>query len=343
MVEECLPRELRRLILPTYGDVRERVLSLYSEPVPLPKSVKKRGMVKQLIKLERIIEYFKTALLSKVNSFPPEDEIPSFYLEVMKLGGLRDYGEVTRRIRGKLRYVIKLYRDYKLRIKMTLDAPEARKLAREFIGRALSIYRRLDKEVTLINNAFREISKLPCVDFREPRIVVAGMPQVGKSTFVHRVSTAKPEISPFPFTTKSIILGHFNYGYLRVQVIDTPGILDRLPSEMNKAERLALTSIKHLASAIIFLIDPTPGFYYGFSRQLDLLRMLAEEFKGRLAVVAVNKIDLIDRRRLEEVRKAIKEVFEGPIFAISALKGTGVKELLDYVILKVLNYKLAES
>ena len=50
---------------------------------------------------------------------------------------------------------------------------------------------------------------------------------VGKSSFMNKVTRADVEVQPYAFTTKSIYVGHTDYKYLRWQVLDTPGILGR--------------------------------------------------------------------------------------------------------------------
>lgn len=58
-------------------------------------------------------------------------------------------------------------------------------------------------------------------------------PQVGKSSFINKVSNANVEVQPYAFTTKSLFIGHLDYKYMRWQVIDTPGILDHPLEERN--------------------------------------------------------------------------------------------------------------
>ena len=61
-------------------------------------------------------------------------------------------------------------------------------------------------------------------------------PNVGKSSFMNKVTRADVEVQPYAFTTKSLFVGHMDYKYLRWQVIDTPGILDHSLEERNTIE-----------------------------------------------------------------------------------------------------------
>lgn len=59
---------------------------------------------------------------------------------------------------------------------------------------------------------------------------------MGKSSFVNSVTRANVEVQPYAFTTKSLYVGHTDYQYLRWQVIDTPGILDKPLEDRNTIE-----------------------------------------------------------------------------------------------------------
>ena len=71
---------------------------------------------------------------------------------------------------------------------------------------------------------------------RPVRTAVIGYPNVGKSSFINKVSRADVEVQPYAFTTKSLFIGHTDYKYLRWQVIDTPGILDHPLEDRNTIE-----------------------------------------------------------------------------------------------------------
>ena len=87
------------------------------------------------------------------------------------------------------------------------------------------------------------IAGLPGIDLEEPIAIVSGPPNAGKSTFVSTVSSAKPEVATYPFTTKRGIVGHAEVEGRRVQVVDTPGLLDRPLEEMNEVERRAVAAL----------------------------------------------------------------------------------------------------
>ena len=331
MEEGCIPKKLKRLRIPTYKEVRRDVLKVFKEPTPLPRGVKKKGMVKHLIKVDRVHELIEKKVFNQVRRLPPPTGINDFYAEMLGLAGINDYLNTLGKVLGHERVLRKLWMEYRLRIKNTLSPKEANREAREFVGRALSIIRRLSKDLNALSTATKELGRLPCISFDEPRVVVAGMPQVGKSTFVANVSTAKPKISIFPFTTKELILGHARINHLTIQFVDTPGMLDRPFTELSGVERKALTAIRFLADVLLYLVDPRPDSYYSLQSQLSLLKSINTFFQGKKLFVLINKIDDVGLDRLRTVENFVKDVYEGPIFKVSALRRIGVSEVIEAV------------
>ncbi|MEM4572723.1 MAG: GTPase [Zestosphaera sp.] len=337
MEKECLSDALKSVRVWNYAEVREVLMSIYSEPVTLAKKVKRRNVMRYLVKLDKTYEALNK-VFEVLNTLPDPNTLNPFYAELLAISGITDYKSLYLRLRGFKKVVRKLWKYYRIRVKLALTSEEAKKDLREFIGRSLSIIRRLNKDLKKLEVAVNELKKLPCIDFASLKVVVSGMPQVGKSTLVGRISTSKPEVSPFPFTTKNIISGHLQLDHMRIQVFDTPGILDRPISELNEIEKRALVAIKFLADVIIYLVDPRESSYYTIDQQIDLLQMIKAMFSDKPLLVVVNKIDETSEERISEVSKLIKKVHDSEPYKISALKGIGVDALLEWVKSKCLEF-----
>lgn len=328
---ECPNEKLMRI--PTYREIREYVLRVGKEPVTLSKSVSRRGLVKYHTRIDRISGYIARNVLDPLSLLKKTLEV-DFYEKIASnaLPSGSSARDIVSRLLGKLGVVGKLSREYKSKIAASFDSAEARELYREYVGRVLSIARRLSEHIDQANAAIVELKRTPCIDPSVPVVAVAGLPQVGKSTLVSAVSTAKPRSSPFPFTTKEVIMGHTNVGFRRFQMLDLPGILDRPPEDMNEIERKAFIAVTEVADLILFLVDPSEEFYYGLESQLNLLRSLREWTKADIIVV-VNKIDKASAERVGEVSKALSGVLPtAEIVTVSALKGEGLEKLLAVVL-----------
>jgi len=182
-----------------------------------------------------------------------------------------------------------------------------------------------------------QLKKLNAIDPNTLTIIVAGPPNVGKSTLVGKISSAKPEVASYPFTTKEIHVGHIDTRLYKIQVIDTPGILDRPMKERNKIELKAINAIKNLEGVIIFMFDVSNQSLYSAKEQLDLY----EEVKGikKVVVPVLNKID--DKN--EELYNEIKTHLSEKVFEISAEKGLGLDSLINYVINLFQNAELLDK
>lgn len=185
-------------------------------------------------------------------------------------------------------------------------------------GRISSVVKQVSKELDLLASARNTIRKFPTVSPDDPTIVIAGAPNVGKSQLIGRISTAKPRVAVYPFTTQEISVGMFEKKYLRYQVIDTPGLLDRPFDQRNAIELRAVLALRHLADAIVFVMDPSETCGYPMSEQEHLLHEIETEFKGVLMFVVENKLDIVSSP--SERRK------------ISAETGAGVQELVDDMV-----------
>ncbi len=336
---ECLSNSIRIVRIYSYDDIRKAVLKSYMDRSNLLGSLLKKNKVVRtraiyVDKLDRIFSLLAShigicARLPKLASMHP------FYAEIAMIASEGRYEELLDRCRRAIHLVTKLYREYRGRIIESEDLSEIKRLAREYVGRSLSIIKRGLRSIELLRKAIDEISKSPCISEDMTNIVICGMPQVGKSTLVSRLSTAKPETSPFPFTTKRVIMGHIDLGGRRISIIDTPGILDRPIEEMNKIELKAISAIKHLADVAIFLLDPRRGAYYLLEQQLKVLDSVEKIVGREKMLVAINKIDISSKEEIELCVSMLRKRGYETIYMISALKGDGIDELVKGVIEKL--------
>ena len=118
--------------------------------------------------------------------------------------------------------------------------PQATSIVRkEFIGRVSSVLKQIYPNMAFLGVARNKLKNMPTVKDL-PSVVIAGYPNVGKSTLLRTLTTAEPEVNSYPFTTKGLNIGYTEEG---VQIIDTPGVLDRPIYERNDIELHAVVAI----------------------------------------------------------------------------------------------------
>lgn len=164
-----------------------------------------------------------------------------------------------------------------------------------------------------------------------------GFPNVGKSTFLSRVSNAKPKIANYHFTTLQPILGVVDLeGADGFVIADIPGLIEGASDGIGLGHEF----LRHIERTKIFIHMVDAASTEGRDPINDIhvindeLRKYNEELAERPQVIAANKTDVFYGTEEETVITLLKEEFEPlgiPVFPISAVSGKGVKELLYYV------------
>jgi nucleolar GTP-binding protein len=272
-------------------------------------------------KIEEIRKTLNESLRRYVRDFPSFDNIHPFYYELIDLLiGINKMKKSLSSVEWARKKILLLSRDG---IKKIRRGEDARKTVMDVYGRISSLLRQIDEDLKFLENARFKISKMPSVSTDIPTIVIAGYPNVGKSSILSILSKAKPEIAPYPFTTKGLVLGHFHinkdYEEKKIQVIEAPGMLDRPIEEKNEIEKQAMVALKHLPKAIIFVLDASMHCGYPLENQLNLLEEVKKMFKVKVIVVE-NKVDLSGGKTdyikiscksgegIEELKEKIKEL-----------------------------------
>ncbi len=265
-------------------------------------------------------------LSNLIRKFPSFENLPPFYRDMADIiVGVDDMRISLSRLRWASKQIKDISRDYARKIKRDREGtgPAARNAA---FGRMSSVMKSIKKDLDFLNDARNKLRKMPTIDPMIPTILIAGYPNVGKSSFIASVTGARPEIASYPFTTKGIYVGHFAREDQKYQVVDTPGLLDRPLSERNEIERQAIAVLQHLNGVILFIIDPSEHSGYPLESQLKLVDDVKGWVKLPVLVVA-NKSDLSGYSG-----------FSG----MSTLTGEGVPEVLDELV-SILKAKLSQT
>ncbi len=158
-----------------------------------------------------------------------------------------------------------------------------------------------------------------------------GKPNAGKSTLLSRLSRARPEIAPYPFTTKHPNLGRVQIDFDRSFIMaDIPGLIEGA----HEGVGLGHEFLRHVerAGTLIHLVEPEPidatDPIENYRAIRNELQQHDQDLGQRPEIVAVTKADLPDA---ETVRSMLAEEIGAEVLLISAVTGAGLNELVAAV------------
>ncbi len=255
-------------------------------------------------------------LSNLIRKFPSFENMPPFYREMADIIAGVDHIRISlSRLGWASRQIRLITKEHVAKIKRSSpnDATLIRKSA---FGRISSVMRSIEKDLLFLNETRNLLRKMPTINPSLPTILIAGYPNVGKSSFIVRITGARPEIASYPFTTRGIFVGHFMRGEQRYQVVDTPGLLDRPMEERNNIERQTIAALSHLQGVLLFILDPSEHCGYFLDSQLSLAQDIQNWISLPMLIVA-NKADILkytgDRDVLEmstETGQGVEDVVE---------------------------------
>ncbi|MCG2868289.1 MAG: 50S ribosome-binding GTPase [Candidatus Nanopusillus sp.] len=266
---------------------------------------------RNIVKLQTIYQYIDDKLEKIYNDIIlPENK---FYKELYKLL----FTDINiKKLKERIKYIRKIIRQVYLKynndIKLTKDKKLIEKYRREFYGRISSILRRnwiIFKYYNIYLNRRRKIPNIKNL----PTVVISGLPNVGKSTLLKNLTGSNVKIEPYPFTTKDLMIGYIKTPYFDIQVIDTPGILDRPIEEMNEIEKKSILALNYLANLIIYIFDLTETCGYSIEEQENLLNNIKKIFNKEI-ILYFSKKDLFTEREEKILNEFIKKYNNMNIF-----------------------------
>ncbi len=262
----------------------------------------------------------ETTLVGYIQKFPRMEKHDDFFPQLVNLViGIDRYKKAL----GALNWAAgrtELLKNQALReVRRTKDPAIIENIKKGYYGRLGSYVRQISDDLLFLQDAKNKFRDLPTIDPAIPTAVVAGFPNVGKSSLVTYISTAAPEIAPYPFTTKGITIGHIEDDWRKYQIVDTPGLLDRSFEDRNDIEKQAVLALRYLTDIMIFILDPSETCGYSLEVQNKLLNNIRSNFSDVPIVVVESKCDI--QKSANDVRR------------ISTVSGEGMedfrKDLVD--------------
>ncbi|EPY36817.1 nucleolar GTP-binding protein [Strigomonas culicis] len=284
----------------------------------------------------RKVKYTQKTINEKLSymlqEFPRMDDIHPFYSDLMHVLYDRDHYKVALGQVGAVRHMVdNIGRDYVRLLKYGDSLYRCKQLKRAALGRMATACKKLNSALVYLEKVRQHMSRLPTIDPNSRTLLITGFPNVGKSSFMNKVTRADVEVQPYAFTTKSLFVGHTDYKYTTWQVIDTPGILDHSLEERNVIEMQSITALAHLRACILFFMDLSGQCGYSVAQQVSLFKSIGPLFTGKPIVVVLNKCDVctiddISAKEQDLVMHAIEEAGAQWI-TTSTLTDVGVGDL----------------
>ncbi len=155
---------------------------------------------------------------------------------------------------------------------------------------------------------------------------IVGQPNVGKSTLLAKLSSAKPKIASYPFTTLTPNLGMVKLDDHQSFVLaDIPGLIEGA----HRGKGLGIEFLKHIqrTKLLLYLLDATSeDIRSDYQALLKEIKLFDPLLSRRPKMVVLNKIDLLPQIKKTKIGKD-----KIPVCYVSALTGKGLKELLSII------------
>jgi len=244
---------------------------------------------------------FYEKLSTIIDEFPRLDDIHPFYGDLLHVLYNKDHYKLALgQINTARNIIAKISKDYLRLLKYGDSLYRCKCLKVAALGRMCTVVKRISPSLAYLEQIRQHMARLPSIDPNTRTVLICGFPNVGKSSFMNKVTRADVDVQPYAFTTKSLFVGHTDYKYLRYQVIDTPGILDRPFEDRNIIEMCSITALAHLRAAVLFFLDISGSCGYSIAQQAALFHSIKSLFMNKPLVIVCNKTDLQPLEGLSE-------------------------------------------
>ncbi|KAJ1917978.1 Nucleolar GTP-binding protein 1 [Tieghemiomyces parasiticus] len=266
-----------------------------------------------------------------LEDFPKVDNIHPFYADLMNILYDKDHYKLALGQLNTARHLIDaVAKDYVRLLKFADSLFRCKQLKKAALGRMATIMKRQKDSLGYLEQVRQHLARLPSIDPNTRTLIVCGYPNVGKSSFMNKVTRANVDVQPYAFTTKSLFVGHMDFKYLRWQVIDTPGILDHPLEDRNTIEMQSITALAHLRACIMYFIDLSEQCGFSIEDQISLFHSIKPLFANKPIQLVFSKMDAQRIEDLGEAHRAmVDQLLKEPGVETSALSSFTDEGVMD--------------
>ena len=164
-------------------------------------------------------------------------------------------------------------------------------------------------------------------------VAIIGFPSVGKSTLISKISSARPAIAEYHFTTLVPNLGVAHFCGKECVFVDIPGLIENA----HKGKGLGITFLKHIERSL-FLLHLVSSESLDPEKEFEMIRKELEKFSPKLAkkdfFIGISKSDIADKEYLQILVKNFSKKYKKTPLIFSAATGEGIPQMLEVLFQK---------
>ncbi|KAI4305313.1 hypothetical protein L6164_028685 [Bauhinia variegata] len=259
-------------------------------------NIAKRERNKGAKQLDALMKELAVPLRTYVENFPKKTYLHPYERSLIELTlGDGNYEKVLGNVDALRKRIVSVGKEHASLCAKSSSKREAEERLDEGLKKIEGIFAQERKVIEDLLDIAKTLRAMPVINLETPTLCLVGAPNVGKSSLVRVLSTGKPEICNYPFTTRGILMGHIVLNYQRFQVTDTPGLLKRHDDDRNNLEKLTLAVLSHLPTAILYVHDLSGECGTSPSDQFTTFKEIKERFPEHLWLDVVSKSDLFKK------------------------------------------------